>query len=406
MRILQVIPVFSAPFGGPVTSVRSISKELAKKHELTVYTTTASYGRRNFRNSILEIEREGYRVFFFPRINAFSMFNVSLSMGKALEDNLGEYDIVHLHSWRNFQDIIIHHYARKHGIPYVLQAHGSLSRVDALPRLKWLYDASFGRRLLQDSSKVVALTKKEAQQYKARGVPEKKMALIPNGLNLEEYADLPNRGEFKEKYGIPIDWKIILYLGRIHRIKGIDVLIRSYWELANEMRLDDILLVLAGPDDGYLGKVRELLDRLQLRDKVVLTGPLYGGAKLEAYVDAEFCVLPSRYETFAYTVLEAYGCFKPVIGSNVESIPDIVKHMKTGLIFEAGKTRELAEKMQYLLKHPEECQRMAIAGHNLVREKYSIESVSSLTEALYEEVLQEKSNEIKILRGVGNAPRS
>ncbi|MDI6847460.1 MAG: glycosyltransferase, partial [Candidatus Bathyarchaeia archaeon] len=180
MRILQVIPVFSAPFGGPVTVVRSISKELAKRHEVTVYTTSALDQKRDFEDLPVEVEADGYRIVYFPRILKFSGFNASPTMQNALKETLNQYDVVHLHSWRHFQDIVVHNYANKYGVPYVLQAHGSLPRIGSWRRLKWIYDVLFGFRLLRDAAKVIALSRIEAEQYRRMGVPEDKIVVIPN----------------------------------------------------------------------------------------------------------------------------------------------------------------------------------------------------------------------------------
>ena len=130
MRILQVIPVFSTPFGGPVTVVRSISKELAKRHEVTVYTTSALNQKNDFEESPFEVETDGYRVVYFPRIFKFSGFNISPTMDRVLRETLSNYDIVHLHSWRHFQDVIVYKYAEKYNIPYVCLLYTSPSPRD------------------------------------------------------------------------------------------------------------------------------------------------------------------------------------------------------------------------------------------------------------------------------------
>jgi glycosyltransferase involved in cell wall biosynthesis len=101
-------------------------------------------------------------------------------------------------------------------------------------------------------------------------------------------------------------------------------------------------------------------------------------------------VLPSRYETFPNVVLEAYACSKPVVASNVEAIPDIVLHGETGLLFQAGDVKGLANAIAYMLTHPEEAERMGRDARRLVEEKFSIDRVVTQLEALYEKVLKDE----------------
>jgi len=396
MKILQVVPYFppAYAFGGPVKVAFQVSKELAKRgHEVVVYTSDAKDLDSRL---IVEPVRiiDGIEVHYMSNLSIMPVKKSKLFITPELisktKEEIKNFDVVHLHEYRTFQNLIIHHYAKKYGVPYVLQARGSLPRIMAKKRLKWAYDVLFGYRLLRDASKVIALSQTEAGQYRGMGVPEEKIAIVPNGIDLSEYVDLPPEGSFKKKFGIPEEKTIILYLGRIHRIKGIDFLVKAYAHVIKDMTRNDAVLVIAGPDDGYLTQVKSLSSRLNisgLQDKIIYTGPLYGKPKLGAYVDSDVLVLPSRYETFPNVVLESYACSKPVIASKVESIPDIVLCGRTGLLFQAGNVKELAEKIWYILMHPEEAENMGHKARKLVEEKYSIDKVVDKLEVLYEKTL-------------------
>jgi len=345
MRILQVIPVFSDPFGGPVAVARSISKELAKRHEVTVYTTTALDSRHDFDPK--EEEVNGYRVIYFKRTfkplcytGFFGQLNLSSGMMKAVKENLRKFDIVHVHSWQQFPDIMVHHYATKYGIPYVLQVHGSLPRIMAKQRLKWIYDVFFGYKLLRDASKVIALSRVEAEQYRHMGVPEEKIAVIPNGIDLSEYADLPPKGSFKKKFNIQDGKKIILYLGRIHESKGIDFLIKAYAHMIKTMKCDNTLLVIAGPDDGYLTDAQSLVQSSGASDSVLFTGFINSKDKLAAFVDADLFVTPSFYG-FPVTFLEACATGTPIatttLGDTLEWIDGNVGYVTSPKCYDLAK---------------------------------------------------------------------
>ena len=178
------------------------------------------------------------------------------------------------------------------GVQYLLKALSLLKKEGVRPTLK-----------IDRSSKVIALSQAEAQQYGDIGVPEEKTVIIPNGIDLSEYSHLPPKDLFKKKLNIDEEERIVLYLGRIHRIKGIDILVKAFAEVIE--KLDDVRLVIVGPDDGYLSACRNLVSQLKVEEKILFTGGIFDIEKLRALVDADVFVLPSRYETFPDVILEA-----------------------------------------------------------------------------------------------------
>ena len=109
----------------------------------------------------------------------FRFYIITYTDQETLSEVIRSADIVHVHDYRSLVSIYAARYAQKYGVPYVLQAHGSLPRTMPWRRLKWTYDVFFGYRLLRDSSKVVALSRVEAKQYEGMGIPEEKIAIIP-----------------------------------------------------------------------------------------------------------------------------------------------------------------------------------------------------------------------------------
>jgi len=399
MKILQVVPYFppAYAFGGPVKVVYEISKELAKRgHEINVYTTDAKDLNTRLDPSsgkpIDGLKDDGVKVCFFRNLTMISVKKFKLFITPEIILRMKEeakvFDIIHLHEYRTFQNIVTAHYARRYDVPYLLQAHGSIPRIGSWRKLKWIYDVFIGHALLRDASKVIALSRVEAEQYRSMGVPDEKIAIIPNGIDLSEYANLPPRGAFKKKFSIPEDKKVILYLGRIHKIKGIDILIEAYAYLRKEMGCKDAVLVIAGPDDGYLNEARALADSLGVSDSVMYVGPLYGRDKLAAYVDSDLCTLPSRYETFPMTLLEAYACGKPVVVSRVGGLEDLVKDGETGLLFEPGNVKQLAKSIFNLLNGNDAAKEMGLKGKNFVRENFTIKKVVERLERVYKEAVK------------------
>ena len=154
MRILQVTPYFypAWTFGGPVKAVYELSKELAKKgHDVTVYTTDALTRNSTQKSRFLNVN--GVKVHYFRNVsNALAYgHKIFLSPGifSLVKKEIRWFDIIHLHDYRTFQNLVIHHYARKHGIPYILQAHGSVLRIIEKQRLKKIYDMFWGYKILR-----------------------------------------------------------------------------------------------------------------------------------------------------------------------------------------------------------------------------------------------------------------
>ena len=292
-----------------------ISKKLASKgHDITVYTTNVMSEEKLFA-PIKEIYSiQGVDVHYCKNIlykphSYFPLF-YSRDIIRKIRENLMKYDIVHLHEYRFYTNIVVRHYARKFGIPYVLQAHGSLPRVIGRKSLKSIHDTFFGHRLLRDASKVIALTSMEAEQYKKMGMPDEKIVIIPNGIDLSEYADLPPKGSFKKKFGIDSDEKIVLYVGRIHKSKGLDLLAHAFKIVSRD--LSNVRLVLVGPDDGYAATFTRLISDLGIEEKVLLTGFVDERSKLAALAESDVFVTP-RFYGFPVTFLEACLAGCPIV---------------------------------------------------------------------------------------------
>jgi len=387
MKILQVIPVLSIRFGGPVAVVRSVSRELAKRHDVTVYTTTALDRENDLKETPFEVENNGYRIVYFPRILKFTGFNISPAMTRAMKKSLRKYDIIHLHSWRHFQDIITHHYSMKYNVPYVLQPHGSLPRIGSKRWLKWIYDMSFGRSLLRHASKVLALNKVEADQCRYMGVPERKIAVIPNGIDPSEYAELPPKGAFKKKFNISEDKKIILYLGRIHKTKGIDLLIKAYAYLIKNMNFKDAVLVIAGPDDGYLNEAKALANSLRVYKSTIFIGFLNTEDKIRSLVDGDVFVTPSFYG-FPITFLEACAVGTPIITTSLGDRLEWIDG-KVGYVTQPT-PKDLAEAVYRIISDEELRKKLSRNCINTVKSYFSLEKVVERLEKIYEKVVKSK----------------
>lgn len=391
MRILQVVPFFPPAhgFGGLAEITYQISKALVRRgHETVVYTSDAR--DLNSRLDVHPVEYlDGIEVHYFENLPVRPIKNLFVTPGLVLKAkaDVKNFDVVHLHGHWSFQNIVLHHYVKKFSIPYVFQAHGCLPRDFSLQRMKRVYDLLFGTKILNDASKVIAVTRMEAQQYYSRGVPKHKVALVPNGVNLSQL--IATKGAFRTRFSISSHWRIILFLGRLHPLKGIDLLIEAYARLVEEF--DDIMLVVVGPDEGHLSNLRQQVRSLGLTRNVLFTGLLCGNEKLQAYIDSEVFVLPSRYEIFGLVILEAYAFSVPVVASNLPSISQIVQDGQTGYLFKPGHVQSLVDGIARVLRNREDAKKMGANGRRLVEDRYTIDRVVESIEAIYDDLLSSKS---------------
>lgn len=389
MNILQVshsfIPCYDS--GGVVRSVYTLSKELSSRgHKVTIYTTDGCTERLDVEKNKC-VDLEGLNVFYFSNLsNTLRMrykIATPIHLLRIISKTIKNFDVIHIHEQRTVIALIVAYYAKKHNIPYVIHARGSTTLERGRVYYKKFFDMFYGKKMLKNASKLIALNHTEYEQYQIMGADPQNIVIIPNGIDLSTYNQLPKKGIFREKYSIKKDEKIILFLGRLNIIKGLDLLIHAFSLLNPEQDL--IKLVIVGPDDGCLYKLNKLIDNLKIKDHVIFTGPLYEEDKLEAYVDADIYVLPSRYETFPNTVLEAAVCQTPVIITDRCGIADLVEN-NMGLVVKWEK-KDLKDSMTVLLNNDDKREELGLKGKIFVQKNLDSKIVAGKIEKLYKEIL-------------------
>jgi glycosyltransferase involved in cell wall biosynthesis len=383
MRILQVAPCLLYSWGGSASQVKDISRQLVKRgHEVTIYTSDGSSEAK-----IQDID--GVKIYFFPVLNSnnavSTKFFITPTLRKMLKREIRNFDVVHIHEFRTFQNIIVHTFAKKFNIPYVLEAHGGLPKVEPKRQLKFAFDFFFGNRILNEASQVVALSEKEAQQFKGSGLLDAKIQIIPNGLDLSKYITLPPHGSFKNKFHIAQENRIILCLGRINKKKGIEFLIKAFAAICKNSKFANCILVLAGRNDGHLKTIKSLIDSLGLTKKVIIAGFLSEEDKTNAYVDSDIVANVEPENVFGLVPLEAAACSVPVIVCKSNDVSEVVREGNLGLTVEYNNYRELTKTMEILLNNNEKKVRTENPkGRKYVFENYDWPIIIPKLESMYE----------------------
>ena len=216
------------------------------------------------------------------------------------------------------------------------------------------------------------------------GVDEDKIEIVPLGINTDEYENLPSFGKFRSKFEIGLNDKLILFVGRIHKIKGLDLLIESFNHLLNDdvSRDYSIKLAVVGPDDGYLSTLEEKIKEYGLEDNVVITGPLYDEEKHEALVDCDLFVMPSKYESFTTSGLEAMACGKPLVLTKNNHIHDWVNG-NVGLACDDNEI-SLKSAISDVLFDDGLSKRFGENGKKLIQEKYNWDMINKQILDIYQ----------------------
>ena len=223
-----------------------------------------------------------------------------------------------------------------------------------------------------------ALTDKDAEDLVAQGVPRTRIAKIPNGI-------LPLQTEggsaFRLLHGIDAQAPLLLFLGRLHHIKGLDVLIQAFAQCANR----DAQLVLAGADgDGSGARALALASRLGVSDRVFGIGHIETEDKLQALDAADLFVLTSRTEGLPIAVLEALAAGLPCLLTDACNVPEVAQAGAGRVV--PLEIQRIVGAMDELLADTRLREEMGLAARLLAQETFSLESVVMALEDLYRRV--------------------
>ncbi len=398
MKILVVTPSYwpATDLGGPIFSLHNLNKALVKKGiDLTVYTTNVRLKGKVVPGR--ETLVDGVKVTYFSFSSFFEFLNptgwqFSVPMREALERNIKNFDLVYILSVWNYPVIMATSICGRYNKPYVISPRGLLypETFGKKPARKWLYYKLLIERKLGGASAVHYTSHDEAQSFHGRLGLKNKAIVAPNGIDLSEFSDLPDKNEFRKKYPALDGKTIILFLGRITWKKGIDILVRAFGILCKE-RPDLSLVIAGGDDEGYKKKVVSIVDKLGIGDRVIFTGALNGREKLEAYAGSDIFVLPSYSENFGMTVIEAMACGLPVVISDKVGICREAKGKNCAIVVEPN-TESVYNGLSKLLDDERLKKDMAESGRSFVNESYNIDKVADKMIEEFEKLLIKNSS--------------
>ena len=401
MRVLHVIQAWSMKFGGICTVVRDLVHEQAQAGvEVTVATTNIDTPR----GGVLDVPVNQPVTWKCATIHCFPVQCVTLMFSTQLMSYLrlhcAEFDIIHIHGLYRFPPTYAAYQARKQGVPHIIMPHGSLDpylykrSTWGSVLLKRGYERLFDIPNLNHANSIHYTAEEERRRASFLGLKAPSF-VIPNGLNWDNFEQLPSRGAFRSKLELG-DEPLVLFLGRLHFVKGLDLLVPAFAQV--HQHCPEARLAIVGPDnDNYGNQVKSWVREQRLEQSVFFVDALDGAEVIQAYVDADVFVLPSYTEIFGMTVVEAMACKLPVVISDQVNIHNEVTESGGGLVTHCD-VDEVAKGIAGLLGDADKRRSMGEAGRTFVRQQYSLDRIVARLAKEYEAVITRGSGDIGVAR--------
>ena len=367
----------SPHWGGPVSVVRGLMTALGKNG---IHCEIVTAQGRRVGNSETPIPNVTTHHFQTEQISSL-WTAYSSKLAKFLDSRAGMFDLVHVHELWHYPGYAAFRAARNHGVPYVLTIHGELDTWALKHKgfRKWFYRQAIQNRILQSADALHVLTQSESARVSELGY-RSPVFVAPNGIDLDILDAPADTNGFLARYPELTGKKVVLFLGRLHTKKGLDLLARSFAMIAGDFR-NAVLLVVGPDEDGTRNRLETILKAADVSDQVVFTGMLTGGDKLAALKFAYMFVLSSYSEGFTMATLEAMAAGLPVIISDRCNFPEVAEH-GAGFVV-PPRVESVANAISILLSDEGLCTRMGQNGRNLVTQRYTWSAVASLMQNHY-----------------------
>jgi len=299
------------------------------------------------------------------------------------------YDLIHSHYWLSGRLAML--FADRWGVPMVSTFH-TLAQLknrvaETAAEREQAVRFDIERRTMARSDRVVALTDVDRQQMLRHYGRQAPIAVIPGGVDLELFSPKP-QSVARSSLGLPQSTKVLLFVGRIQRLKGLEILVRAFAALGE---LDAQLLIVGGRP-GTTHETREITRLQHLAAKLGVGGRtrFVGAVPHEElptyYAAADVTVMPSSYESFGLVAVESLACGTPVVATRVGGLASIVRDGETGLLVPWRDAAMFAERLRRVLIEDSLRERLSAQARGSV-EQYGWHRIAEAHLALYGDVL-------------------
>jgi len=386
MDISQIVPLFPPSIGGLETSVYNLVKELDELgHNVSVITSDVP-PIGSYRMNNVTVRRLPVLFQFYKAPVCLTLFQVLNKMRKS--------DIIHVHTPpRTFSDIVLtfRRLKRNLRIPCVLSVHLYLEKAPAL--FKFLSDfhyRTFSKFVFNEADRILVPTDSyKALLIKQFGIPPEKIIVVPNGVDVKRFN--PRRFDkwaARKKYGISSQ-KVILLIGRLDQ-QGIEQKGIAYYLKAASIviqKFKDVKFVIAGGGGNeQIDYIKHLARKLGILDhiKFIVRFPREKTPLIHSMAD--IFVMPSLFESFGISLIEAMAMERPVISTKIRGVKDVVKANETGLLVPPMNATMLAEEILHLLHDEKLATKLGKNGRRYVKNRFEWKKIAKKVVHIYETV--------------------
>ena len=380
MKILHIIRDLSSNTGGPVNALLGLNEiQLKSGHEVKILST--NFGIKDEitlpKNIIIEPCN-------------WKRWRYSFKLKKKLKNLIQWSDIVHIHMLWEYPTLLAATTARKLKKPFLLRPCGALEN-RSLKISNWkkkFYLKIFSKALFNYPCRLHFASDEEKTNSLKFNIYNS--IIINNGIISKAKKNI-SQDIFYENFPYLKNKKIILFLARVHPIKRPELAILSFCQIY--MKFSDAILVIAGPcEKNYLSKLKKIIKKCQIENRVIFTGLLKDDLLYSSYSACNLFIMPSLQESFGISIVEAMAASKPVVISKNIAIANSVKKAFAGIICEDN-VEDYSNALEKLLISNTLQKEMGNNGKNLQRNIFDWKIISKQLETAYIEQINEcKSN--------------
>lgn len=379
MRVLHVIPGVAPRYGGPSAAIFEICRSLANIGlEVMVASTDADGSGRLPVTLERTVDYQGVPAIFFPR-QWSEAFKYSRPLAQWLRRHVADFDLVHIHAVFSHASLAAASSARRAGVPYVVRPLGSLNRwaLGHKPLRKIIFWRA-GVRTMLHRAQAIHYTSRLEQECAETGLGLRRGVVIPLGVAWPASCDLNDDAGERSSSNAPY----VLVLGRLHPVKGLELLFDVFIEMVRGRFPEWKLKVVGEGEPAYVASLKQRVRELGGENVIHFIGWLDGAAKEAMLRGAQLLAMPSQQENFGMAAFESLAWGVPVLVSSQVDLAADIDAAGAGWVAPLNR-RALSDALANALADDEGRADRGQAGQALVRQRFAWPVIAGRLNDLY-----------------------